>query len=137
MRLEELNAVRSLKMRLTEAQEGLRRTETALKSMVPIRDGLPRTTPLTSRIERLTVQRLAYLETIDGLSERLKEAAVELATLICLEVPDELGQTLLLLRYVECLSWSQVAERMSYARRHCFRLHKKIITSLACTDRAD
>lgn len=137
MRLEELNAVRSLKMRLAEAQEGLRQTETALANMIPIRDGLPRATPLTSRIERLTVQRLAYLETIDGLSERLKEAATELATRICLEVPDELGQTLLLLRYVECLSWTQVAERMSYARRHCFRLHKKIIMSLACTDRAD
>lgn len=132
MRLDELNAVRRLKLALTEAEEKLKRVDAALTNATAIRDGLPRAAVLTSRIERLTLKRLELLSTLDNLRGRLEETAIDLATRICQTVPDEFDQTLLLLRYVECLSWTQVAERLDFERRSVFRLHKKIL-SLACT----
>lgn len=44
--------------------------------------------------------------------------------------PDSYGRSLLLMRYVECLSWEKIAEEMSYEVRHVQRLHGKILIEL-------
>lgn len=45
-------------------------------------------------------------------------------------VPDETQRAVLTLRYVEGLSWSRIAERISYSERVVFRLHGKALTAV-------
>ena len=43
---------------------------------------------------------------------------------------DSYGRSLLLMRYIECLSWEKIAEEMNYDTRSVQRLHGKILVEL-------
>lgn len=125
--MKDLGAVRAIKLEVEAYEILLRRVETSLASLTALAQRFPNAKTFRNKIELLTLKKLSYEERIEKLRGRLEETALALATRICQEVEDETAQTLLLLRYVECLSWTQVAERMNYDRRYVFKLHKKTL----------
>lgn len=129
MKLTELNAVRSLRMRYEAHEILLRRTNKALASMTSVLTGMPKAQALAAKVESLTLRKLHLEAELARLRDQIEAAAINLATSICQEFDDETAQVLLLLRYVECLSWTKVAERMNYDRRYVFKLHKKTLAS--------
>lgn len=125
--MRELGAVRAIKMELEAYEILLRRVETSLASLTALEQRFPNAKNFKNKIELLTLKKLSYKERLENLRGRLEETAYDVATRICQEFEDDSAQTLLLLRYVECLSWTQVAERMNYDRRYVFKLHKKTL----------
>lgn len=62
-------------------------------------------------------------------------AAAEREALALIErLDDERARTLLLLRYVDNLTWRQVAERMHYCREHVEKMHRQALESLAAKE---
>ena len=46
------------------------------------------------------------------------------------KIENPIYENLLILRYVDCLDFRQIARIMKYSERHIFRLHKHIIESI-------
>lgn len=130
MKASELNEVRLLKMKLCAYEILLARARNALSNMASMATAYPSSGTLKSRVEELTLKVMHLTEQIARLRADMEEAALGLATRICQIFIDETEQTLMLLRYVECLPWAKVAERMYYSRRNVCRLHDAIITRI-------
>lgn len=119
-------------MRYESAQAKLSNVEMLMGNIVRVLDGLPKARALDSQIERLTLKKLELESELFNLRGRLEDTALALATEICREyADDELAQTLLLLRYVECCSWNEISRRMNYSRRNVGRLHGEIISRIS------
>lgn len=61
-------------------------------------------------------------------SEIMREKAIlDQVTDVIMRVPDGVLQSLLLARYVRCLTWEQIAEELCYEPRNTYRLHGKAL----------
>lgn len=66
---------------------------------------------------------------VDNRIKELEEYQVKMLSVIN-KYPDSYGRSLLLMRYIECLSWEKIAEEMKYDVRWVQRLHGKILAEL-------
>ena len=78
------------------------------------------------------VAKLVDLENdINGDIDKLVVIRHEIESAIsCVE--DEKLQTLLRLRYISCLTWEQIAVKMSYSYKQVCRLHGKALSRVKC-----
>ena len=129
---QELNRVRELKKRIRDVESHLQSLQTAAENLVPILDGLPHSTEAKSRVEKIALSLVETEHELDKLRGQLILTKTELAEKILREVEDATYQTLLVLRYVECLSFKETARRMHFTLRHIFRLHDKILENVIC-----
>ena len=90
-------------------------------------DGLPHSTEAKSRVEKIALELVETEHELDNLRGQLILAKSELADKILREVEDTTLQTLLILRYVECLSFKETARRMHFTLRHLYRLYGKFL----------
>lgn len=71
-----------------------------------------------------------YIVTLEALEERLEVLQLkELKTLQKVDklvwgMPEGRNRTVLALRYLECLPWHEIADRLHYAKRSLFRIHE-------------
>lgn len=56
--------------------------------------------------------------------------AVTEKTLDNIEATDELSAQLLELRYIEEMTWKEIAEKMNYSPRQIYRLRKRVLESI-------
>lgn len=124
---EVLNSVRKLKVKIADLERHLQALRLSAENLVPILDGMPRATDIRSRVETISVKILTEEQNINDLREELVKAKVKLLRRILDEISDPLIQTLLVLRYVECLSFRKIAARMHYTLRQIFRLHENFL----------
>lgn len=100
-----------------------------------VRYGQGRGPSVTSTVERL-------VERIDEAEGRLVEAigdyvdAREWAEVRIAPLPDP-DRLVMQLRYLECLSWEDVAERMHYDVRHVYRIHNRALRRMSCNVTSD
>ena len=130
MTVEELNAVRQLRKVIRNREQALeivRRVE-ALK--VPVRDGLPKSNAVDSRVERLAVSIADASRHIDKMKEQLVEAEIHLEQQINVEVTDITARALLILRYVHCKCFQEISKILGYSESHIYRLHSRILQDL-------
>ena len=64
----------------------------------------------------------AYCEVVDGYCRQLANTQAEIVSVIE-QIPDGNCRRLLTCRYVEFLTWEQVAVKLHYSWRHTMRLH--------------
>ena len=75
----------------------------------------------------------AYVEQIICLEGKLQDAierqlqAEARATEYIEQFTNETEKLLLRLRYIEHMSWSEIADEMNYSERHILRLHREIL----------
>lgn len=124
---QELFGVRDLKGKIKEVEKRLQTLKMSAGNLVPIIDGLPHATQAKSRVERITLMIVDAERELDSLRNRLVQAKTELANKIMCEVSEPVLQTLLVLRYVECLPFKDIYNRMHYTLRQIFRLHDKVL----------
>ncbi len=126
---EVLNGVRKLKVKIAELEQHIQALRLSAENLVPILDGMPRATDVRSRVEMISVKILTAEQNLSDMCEELDNAKVQLMRRILDEISDPLTQTLLVLRYVECLSFRKIAARMHYTLRQIFRLHENFLKS--------
>lgn len=123
----ELNSVRELHKKICGLEENLRAWKVCAENIVPVLDGLPKSQFIKSRVERITTAIIDTEQQITKLREQLNETKLTLATQIFREFKEPMLQTLLILRYVECLSYKEVSRRMGLSLRHTYRLHENFL----------
>jgi len=88
-------------------------------------------TPKHDRLGDITANLLDLIDEYAKDVTRLLRMKYEIKVII-----DRIGnadhRTVLEWRYLNCLKWDQIAERMNYHPRHVFRLHKRAILSIEC-----
>ena len=75
---------------------------------------------------------MEYADFSSMLEQRIYELEDYRARMLMLinSYPDSTGRRLLLMRYIECLSWEKISEELSYDVRWVQRLHGKILVKL-------
>ena len=121
----ELNSVRELNKRIDKLERYLAELRLSAENIVPILDGLPKATVAKSRVEKIALRAVESGHELETLRAELIQAKSELADKIMAGMFEPAIQTLLMLRYVEGLSFNQTARRMRITLRHVFRLHEK------------
>ena len=120
----ELTCVRELKAELQRRQERLKNLrEVATSVTVPRLDGLPRPNNLFSKPEKFMQLIIDEERELARLQVELDETATDLSKEIKKRVDDARQETILILRYVGCLSFREVSRRTLYSVRNCLRLH--------------
>ena len=120
-----LHAVRDLKERIVASESALLNLRGLAQNLVPTLDGMPRATTLESRVEKLAVKIIAAEQKLDVLKTELDRLSAELFDEIQRRVKSVQAQTVVTLRFVSCLSFRQIARRISYSLRQVFRLNKQ------------
>ena len=82
------------------------------------------------RVERMVLKILDEEERLQWLYERLDGAKKRLRAQIEDEVEDMTLRRLLILRYVERQTWTQISEGLDKSRREIYRMHKKFASQL-------
>lgn len=127
---QELNGVRELRNKICVLERRLQELRTSAENLVPILDGLPHSSEAKSRVEKIALMIVEDERELTALNEAILLARSELADKILREVDEPTLQTLLVLRYVECLSFKETARRMKITLRHLYRLHEKFFKNV-------
>lgn len=75
------------------------------------------------------IKYVEYTREIDDLIDKLLKLKLEINTVIS-TVNDYRLQTVLIEYYINCKTWEQVAESMSYDKRHVTRLHGQALQKI-------
>lgn len=127
MTLEELNLVRELDKKKRDTERLLKALRISAENIVPIIDGLPHSTTIKSRVEKIALRAVETETKLEKLRGEIIQAKSDLADKIMSNFSEPVIQTLLMLRYVECLSFRETARRMHYSLRHIFNIHDKFL----------
>lgn len=127
---EELNGVRELNKKIRDIERHLQELRMSAENLVPILDGLPHSSEGKSRVEKIALMIVEDERELTALNEVQLLAKSELVDKILREVDEPATQTLLVLRYVECLSFKETARRMRITLRHLYRLHEKFFKNV-------
>jgi len=134
MTVKELNSVRELNKQIRELERHLVALRISVENITPILDGLPHSTDVKSRVEKLALDIVDDEKQLATLREQLPHVKINLVNLIMREADNPTLQTLLILRYVACCSFKETARRMKFTLRHVYRIHEKFFKmSPACT----
>lgn len=118
----ECRSLGNLESRISALRETLERTTARLDGMPHGSDGSDKMATMTATIvdlERKLDERRVELE--KGMQEA--EAAID-------TLDDDRYRLVLRLRYIEALSWKEVAKKTHYDKRHCTRIHKAALRRL-------
>ena len=118
----DLESCRKLKSRIEERFSDLESVKRLATNMTAPIDGLPRCKQLDSRIERLAVKADEIERELATLRKQFEQAAVALVDAIEQRVKDQVTIEAMILRYVRCLSFRDVARAMNYSLRNVFRM---------------
>lgn len=127
MTAQEINKARELSKRIRELERQIAALCLNRDNIVPVLDGMPHASEVKSKVEKLALQIVENQRVLENLRVELETEKARLASAILLEFDDPTAQSLLLLRYVSCLSFREIARRMHYGLRHVFKLHDRLI----------
>lgn len=123
MTIIELYEVRELRNELTKELDRQRSLEAAIDGLTSTLDGMPHAPNRTSRTERLATLLVDTTDIIRTLNERIIEAAVRLTERIVQTDLTTHERDVLILRYVKCQSFNQIANKINLSRGYMFRVH--------------
>ena len=86
-------------------------------------------TPSGNGQENKNVEYSDFCKLLENRIKELEDYQAKMFSIIN-SYPDSYGRSLLLMRYIECLSWEKIAEEMNYDVRWVQRLHGKILVEL-------
>lgn len=132
MTKQELWAVRTLNERIHELEVHIATLRRCADVDTSHLDGLPHATPIESKIERLVLEIAEQTAELNEMKAQLKLLAANL-TLKINRIPHIKTRTVMLLRYVLCLSFRQIAVELDISIRTVFNFHSKGILQLLGT----
>lgn len=130
MTREELEEVRELKREMRREEGRLTTLRLSMETLTQLMDGMPHARSQSSKVERLTLQIIETERLIGELRARLLEAATKILDAIKNAPLTQNEQQLLILRYVQCLNFKDIWERLEYSDAHVYRLHAEALEKM-------
>lgn len=127
MTVQEINKARELCKRIRELERQIAALCLSRDNIVPVLDGMPHATEIKSKVEKLALRIVENQRVLDNLRVEFEAEKARLVSVIMTEFDDPTEQSLLLLRYVACLPFREIARRMQYGLRHVFKLHDRLV----------
>ena len=124
MTKEELNSVRELKKKICELEWHLKTLRMTAKNIVPILDGLPHSTGLKSRVEKIALNIIADEQQLTNYQTRFIEAALNLSDKIGKALLNAQEKAILNLRYVSCLNFQDIWLGLNISDAKVFYVHR-------------
>lgn len=127
MTAQEINKARELSKRIRELERQIAALCLSRDNIVPVLDGMPHASDVKSKVENLALRIVENQRVLENLRVELEAEKARIVSVILSEFGDPSAQSLLLLRYVSCLPFREVARRMRYSLRHVFKLHDQLV----------
>ena len=119
---EELNSVWAIKKRIEREKRRIKDLQILAESITPILDGMPHAKPLTFKVEKIAMEKLACEQLISELSVQMIQDKFDLLTKIQSRHLNELQERVLSYHYVSCLCLNEISKTMNYSRRYIEKL---------------
>lgn len=130
MTKRELYGVRDLRKMIHDTEIYVDMLRERVKNTTPILDGMPHAAPLDSRIERFMLEIAEFSRELEVYREELLRRSVTLTNKISRAVTDKQQRSVLLMRYVSCLSFKEICDTMDLSRSTVYALHRLAIENL-------
>ena len=127
MTAQTINKARELSKRIRELERQIAALCLSRDNIVPVLDGMPHATDIKSKVENLALRIVENQRVLENLRVEFEAEKARVASVIMSELDDPTAQSLLLLRYVSCLSFREIARRMQYGLRHVYKLHDRLV----------
>lgn len=125
---EYLNKYRHLALYVSRLEEQIEITLSRAKRVTAIVNGMPAGSDGSQKDEIWA----AYMDVKDRYQTQLRRALHEQRSIeqLIQKVPNDLHRLILEMRYIDCLNWADMAERLRYTCRHVHRLHGAALEEL-------
>ena len=121
---KELNSVRDINKRIRDIEWRLQALRAEAENITPIIDGLPHSTDVKSRVERLALNIAEGERELAALQAQFITAALELGNKIDSSPLNQQEKTVLSLRYVSCLNFQDIWLTLHVSDAQVFYLHR-------------
>ena len=119
----ELETVRQLKEELRREEGRLQTLRLSIESLNKLLDGMPHACRVASPTERLAAQIVDSERRLGSLQMKMIEEAGRLLTAIKNSPLGRREQEVLILRYVQCMTFRDISLRLEVSDAHVYRLH--------------
>lgn len=130
MTREELYRVRRLRETWREASQRLITLACGAINLTPKRDGQPHGTYPKSRVEELAVKMIDAERQANRLREEMKSSAEALTKQLQAEPIGEFARLLLIYRYVDCRSFTEIARLTHLPKLDILRRHDTLLDEI-------
>lgn len=134
MKERELNRVRELNEKIRELERHLAALRSSAQNIVPVLDGLPHATDVKSKVETLALHIVNSERELETLRAEMCDAAIHITTRIQNAPLKRAEKTLLILRYVVCMNFRDIAFQMGKSDATTFRLHHDGVQKMRVDD---
>lgn len=121
---KDLNRVRDLNKRIRDLERHLQALRISAANIVPILDGLPHSSEVKSRVERIAINIVEHERELAELREEFVNAALELQTAIEAAPLNLLEKTVLIMRYVACMNFRDIEFELETTDARVFYMHR-------------
>lgn len=119
-----LSAVMELEEKISAARAELDRLKALATATTTRIDGLPKAKSITSRVESLTAKIVDCERRLAILREALICTQVDLTLELSAQLPSDVANVMIL-RYVNVMSFTEIANALHYSRGHIHRICKR------------
>jgi DNA-directed RNA polymerase specialized sigma subunit len=124
-----LNSYRDLSAERAQILDELEQLENLMRSpSSPCLDGMPKSPGAGNPVERLVIKHITLQERYKGKVEEMVEEQAAIETLI--EGLDPTERRLARFRYIDGLTWEDIADKLCYTWRHIHRIHGAMLNKL-------
>ena len=127
---KELNSVRELNKQIRRQEQHLQALRLSAENLVPILDGLPHSDEAKSRVEKIALMIVESERELENLRAQLDRASEDLPARIHDEVSDVQERTVLLLRYVACMRFRDIAFQLERSEARVFQIHHDVLKKI-------
>ena len=135
MNEKELNYVRDLMAKIQSYEELLKNLRRTIVAKIPAYNGMPKGNSVDSAVERIGIRIADLTSKIDVLKQILTVEATTLEKWIITEIKSVRMQTILILRYIDGMTFGEIGRAMGYSEKHIRRLHKAFLSKLKKCDK--
>ena len=118
---ETLAEIRSLIRERDKKQSYIDRLWETATNISPVLDGMPHGGDTSTKVERYSIERADKAAELNDIKMQLSLYSKEIKKEI-MRIKDERNRDALGLRYIECLTVKEVADRMSYNRESMYKI---------------
>lgn len=120
---QDLNRVRDLNKKIRDLEKLLATLRSRAEDIVPAREGLPQSSDIQSKVENLALKIVEKTIELESLHEQILSATATLTEAICLHTSDPNQRAVMLLRYVHCMRFRDIAFQLGKSDARIYQLH--------------
>lgn len=121
---KELNIVRELSKKIRDLERHLQALRLSVQNITPVLDGLPHSTGVKSRVEKLALSVIEKERELCSLREQFVSSALDITEQINRAQLNQEEKSVLLLRYVSCMNFQDIWFELNISDARTFYLHR-------------